>query len=58
MFASLSACSFPSIFICVLTLWKVVGLVRVFNISTMFDSKALSAWLLCLDGCLICVFRL
>ena len=31
---------------------------RVFNISTMFISTVLSAWLLCTVGCLICVFKL
>ena len=31
---------------------------RVFNISTMFVSIVLSAWLLCMVGCLICVFKL
>ena len=46
-FTSLSACSFPSMFICALTLWNVVGWVRVFNIFTMLDNMVLSAWLLC-----------
>ena len=34
------------------------GWVRVFNISIMFVNIVLSAWLLCVVGCLMCVFRL
>ena len=46
-FASMSACSFPSMLVCALTLYIVVGCVRLFSISTMDVSMILSAWLLC-----------
>ena len=31
---------------------------HIFNISTMFVSIVLSAWLWCVVGCLMCVFKL
>ena len=45
-FASLSACSFPIMFMCALTLYIVVGCVLFFSISTIDVSMVLSAWLL------------
>ena len=45
-FASWSACSFPSMFMCALTLYIVVGCIRFFSISTISVSMVLSAWLL------------
>ena len=54
-FASMSACSFPSILICALTLWIVVVCVRFLSILTMSVSMVLSAWLLWCVGCFICV---
>ena len=55
LFASTSACSFPSMFVCALTLDIVVGCERFFNISTIDVSMVLSAWLLCWVGCFMCV---
>jgi hypothetical protein len=55
LFASRSACSFPSMFVCALTLDNVVSCVRFFSISTIEVSMDLSAWLLCWVGCFICV---
>ena len=54
-FASRSVCSFPSMFVCALTLDIVVGWVRFLNISTINISMDLSVWLLCWVGCFICV---
>ena len=54
-FASRSACSFPSMFLCAFTLYIVVGCVRLFSISTIDVSIVLSAWLLWWVGCFICV---
>ena len=42
-FASWSACSFPSMFMCAFTLYIVVGCVRFFSISTIDVSIVLSA---------------
>jgi hypothetical protein len=56
LFASRSACSFPSMFVCALTLDIVVSCVRFFSISTIEVSMDLSAWLLCWVGCFIWVF--
>ena len=42
-FASMSACSFPLMLVCALTLYIVVGCVRVFSISTIDVSMVLSA---------------
>ena len=35
-----------------------MGSVRVLNILIMFVNIVLSAWLLCMVGCLICIFKL
>ena len=43
LFASMSACSLPSILMYALTLWRVVGCVRFFSILTMSVSMVLSA---------------
>ena len=55
LFASMYACSFPSMLVCALTLYIVMACVRLFNISTIDASMVLSTWLLCWGGCLICV---
>ena len=54
-FASWSACSFLSMFVCAFTLYIVVGCVQLFSISTITISIVLSAWLLWWMGCFICV---
>ena len=55
-FASLSACSLPSMLTCALTLYSVIGWERFWSNSIMEVSVTWSGWLLCSVGCLICVF--
>ena len=54
-FASRSACSFSSIFVCAFTLYIVVGCVWFFSISIVDVNLVLLAWLLWRVGCFICV---
>jgi hypothetical protein len=54
-FASLSAASFPMIFVWALTLYRCVVVVRFLSILTMDASIVLSGWLFCCVGCFIWV---
>ena len=51
----MSARSFPSMLVCALTLYIVVGCERSFSIFTIVVNMVLSAWLLCCVGCFMCV---